>query len=89
MADMQEKNVPAAQSIRFLRDWRFTLIIGLSVGFGLPIANAVETNLEPSLGGWGAFGIGLLTAAAVGGLIGLVGGLWLKRRAGSRMEAQK
>ena len=51
--------------------WPQYAVIGLAVGFSLPISRAVAVNLEPALGPWLAFLVSLAAAAAVGGLVGV------------------
>jgi hypothetical protein len=68
----------APQKTAASRNWRFPLAIGLAIGLALPVAQAVGTNLEPSLGYWAAFALRVTVAGAVGGLV--AGGIsWLFR----------
>jgi hypothetical protein len=67
------ENKPAATN------WRFALIIGVSVGVALPMSRGVTQALEPSLGHWGAFLLSVL-AAGVGGALAALLALWLLRR---------
>ncbi|MCA9112353.1 MAG: hypothetical protein KDA52_20525 [Planctomycetaceae bacterium] len=54
------------------KDWRFAASIGLAVGLSVPVARTVEEALVDSVGGWQAFAISLIAAAATGAIAGLV-----------------
>ena len=75
MADTPE-NKPAQ------RDWRFALIMGVSIGTGLGISRGVTEALEPGLGHWGALLLSAVAAGVGGGLAGLLAH-WLLRRGGN------
>jgi hypothetical protein len=75
MADTPQKKPPT-------RDWRFPLAIGLVIGLGVPIARAVEKNLEPSLGYWGALPFSALVTGVIGVIVALVV-YWLIKPGGS------
>lgn len=74
MADTPQNKPPA-------RDWRFALIIGVSIGVGIALSRGVTQALEPGLGHWGAFLLGVVAAGVGGGLAALLA-LWLLKRGG-------
>jgi hypothetical protein len=53
-------------------NWRFGLVVGVSVGFALPTSQGVQQALEPGLGHFGAVLVGIVAAAVVGGLVALL-----------------
>lgn len=57
------------------RDWRPTILMGLSIGLAVPTSQAVIRNLETTHGYPLALTLGLVAAGAVGGLVGLFNGL--------------
>ena len=61
------------------RDWRFALIIGVSIGIAMPLSRGVTQLLEPGLGHWGAFLLSVVAAGAGGGLAALLAH-WLLHR---------
>ncbi len=64
------------------KNWRFGLVMGLCTGSTLAVLRSVDKALEPSLGYWGAFPVGILAAVLVGGLVGLLA-RWLLGRGGA------
>ena len=54
------------------RNRRLGLILGVGIGVGIVAAKGAEKMLTPSLGEWGAFGVGLLVAVAVAPAAGLL-----------------
>ncbi len=70
------------------RDWRFALTIGISIGVALPVSRAVTQGLEPGLGHWGAFLLGVVAAGVGGGLAALVTH-WLLRRGSGGTDDKK
>jgi hypothetical protein len=64
-------------------DWRFPVSIGLAIGLGVPLSQRAEKALQPLVGSFGAFSLGLLIAGAVGGIVGLTVCLFFRRRKGT------
>jgi hypothetical protein len=70
------------------RNRRLGLILGVGIGVGIVAAKGAEKMLTPSLGEWGAFGVGLLVAVAVAPAAGLLVARVLGGRVGTpRMNA--
>jgi len=65
------------------RGWRSALAVGLAIGVAVPVARAVGANLEPSLGSWVTFGLNVVVAGAVGGVVAAGVG-WLLKPSASR-----
>ncbi len=51
------------------KNWRFPLAVGGGMGAGTAAARAVELNLEPSFGHWGAYLVGLLASVNIALLV--------------------
>jgi hypothetical protein len=55
--------------------WRLGSTLGVGIGVGMLTGRTLEAALSPSLGGWGAFAVGILAGAGAGIVVGL---FWLK-----------
>lgn len=77
MADEPQSTLPTA-------NWRFGIIIGLSIGVGIATSREVEKALEPSMGHWGALLIGIVAAGLISGLVALIVVLLMGRGKGGR-----
>ena len=54
------------------QNWRLGAAIGLGIVAAMWSSKFAEKSLTPHLGEWGAFGVSLLAALVVAGVIGLV-----------------
>jgi hypothetical protein len=50
-------------------NWRFALALGLTIGLSLAASREAESDLEPSLGRWGAALVSWVVAVVVAGLV--------------------
>ena len=63
-------------------DRRPGLAIGLGIGLALIASKSVEKLLASSLGEWGAFGVAILAAGLVAGIVAMVVYTAMKPRGG-------
>lgn len=61
-------------------DWRVGALIGTAIGVAMMAVKLTEKLLGPHLGEWPAFGIGLVIAALLAMILGLLGTRTLLRR---------
>jgi precorrin isomerase len=66
------------------KDWRLAIIIGVPIGFAMPMSQAIQKALEPSMGYWGAVLVSVVAAAFTAGLVALVIAWLLWRGGGGR-----
>jgi hypothetical protein len=66
------------------RNWSLPVSMGLAIGAAIGVAHGVQTNFEPTLGSWGAFGVSLVAAAAIGAAVSLVVH-WLMKPRGTKV----
>jgi hypothetical protein len=71
MTDQQQGTPPTL-------NWRFALVVGLSIGLAIPTSQEVHRAVEPSIGKLGAVLVSIVTAGVAAGLVALVT-VWVLR----------